>query len=188
MKKVIMALALVMLLSLSVLASAENDSVTTGSYKISFDIGLKHIDHTVIVDPPKETESLDGTKYTDFVINITNKTKKGLFPQSIIILLTRFDKEIKPITADQIILGLTSHGEKYSETAKRQIDGVEGTILVGDLTFMEGPITIDNSKMYQVYYYPASDPNHLVCKISSLFPWDKGTLQLLKTIHIEKVK
>ena len=42
-KKIILALALLILLSLSVMASAENDSVTTGPYKVSFDLGILKI-------------------------------------------------------------------------------------------------------------------------------------------------
>lgn len=32
-----------------------------------------------------------------------------------------------------------------------------------------------------------SDPKNPMVQITSTYPWNEGTLQLLKTIHVEKV-
>lgn len=173
MKKVLMALALMVFLS--VLASAENDSVTTGPYKISFDTGFARHDYSVNITPPKKTEELDGTKYVEYEINITNKIETQESPQRAYVTLTRYDKEMIFPTIDALI---------NPGGTKRQIDGVDGVIFVSELTNTRG-ITIP---IYTVLYYPAVEPTHLRCIISSFYPWDSGTLQLLKTIHIEKIK
>ena len=64
MKKVLVTLALMVLLSM--LASAENDSVTTGPYKISFDLGLNHSYYNVTVETPVLSETLSGERSTEY--------------------------------------------------------------------------------------------------------------------------
>lgn len=40
---------------------------------------------------------------------------------------------------------------------------------------------------YHILYGTAFDPSRVVVEIVSMYPWDEGTLQLLKTIHVEKI-
>ena len=63
--------------------------------------------------------------------------------------------------------------------AVRSIDGKRGGIASYEHRFPNGPINC-----YFANYYPL---NNLQAVISSTFPWDEGTLQLLKTVHIEKI-
>jgi hypothetical protein len=63
--------------------------------------------------------------------------------------------------------------------ASRKIDSTEGSIAsFEDMTLA--------SALYMVLYVPICD-NHLIANIITSYPWDEGTLQLLKTIHIEKL-
>ena len=39
---------------------------------------------------------------------------------------------------------------------------------------------------YDAVYQPTFDPSHTFVKIVTPCPWDEGTQQLLKTIHVEK--
>ncbi|NLI08246.1 MAG: hypothetical protein GX457_14315 [Thermotogaceae bacterium] len=41
--------------------------------------------------------------------------------------------------------------------------------------------------IYFSLYYPVFDPEMLEIGIVSYIPWNEGTLQLLKTIHVEKI-
>lgn len=66
------------------------------------------------------------------------------------------------------------------EVAPRTIDGSDGVVAAG---YLAGD-KIYNS-IYNVDIGPF--PRHLVCKIFSDYPWEEGTLSLLKTIHVEKV-
>jgi hypothetical protein len=68
------ALALIIILYFSGMVSAVPDSVITGPYAISFDLGLLHSSYEAVVTPPVNTELLDGTKVTEYVITINNNT------------------------------------------------------------------------------------------------------------------
>ena len=188
MKKCIFALALVMLLSLSVLASAENDSVTTGPYKVSFDLGVPHGTYTVTISEPKSTESLSGDKSTDYNVEIRNNTGLTNFA-----FVGIYDHEtIQPIPTSSDLENIIRNSfvdTQYAyntynvETANRVIDNSNGAIGSADVD-----VSGFKLKEYQAGYRPKFDPTHLYVIITSLMPWDEGTLQLLKTIHIEKVK
>jgi hypothetical protein len=52
------------------------------------------------------------------------------------------------------------------------------TVKVNSELFIDG---------YHAVYQPGFDPAHTVVEIFSKYPWDYGTLQLLKTIHVEKI-
>ena len=62
-----------------------------------------------------------------------------------------------------------------SATSKRTIDGRNGTI---------GSSKRDTFTLYVADWWVE---NNTSAAVSSSFPWDKGTLSLLKTIHVEKI-
>ena len=184
MKKVLLALALMVLLS--VLASAENDSVTTGPYKISFDIGFNHSDYNVTVNAPTETEDLSGNKSTVYKVTIKNNPRL-MNQQKIDITLTHFEKDQERLPIDMrakvFEIALLNINLYSNVDAKgRIIDGVEGIAASADLVYSGQKI-----KTVWANYYPAFDWKRLDCFIMSTYPWDKGSLQLLKTISIEKL-
>ena len=88
MKKVLLAVALMVLLS--VLASAENDSVATGPYMVSFDLGIPKSAYNVSISPPKESESLSREKSVEYSLKITNETGLGRFA---VIGITRYEQD-----------------------------------------------------------------------------------------------
>lgn len=53
---------------------AAPDNVTTGPYKVSFDIGLKKSDYNVIIKESNAVEGLSGDKWTEYYVNIADKT------------------------------------------------------------------------------------------------------------------
>jgi hypothetical protein len=80
--------------------------------------------------------------------------------------------------------------EKYSDDPRisglssgtRTIDGASGAIASMTMRF-------DSDNVFDVYqatYQAPFDPAHTLVEIFSSYPWDEGTLQLLKTIHVEK--
>lgn len=182
MKKVLLPLVLMVLLS--VLASAENDSVTIGPYKVSFDLGLNHSDYNVTTKEPTETEDLSGNKSTSSSVIIQNNTG---FMQKAVIQLTHYDTDQATPTIGELVtltkLSLIDMQDTSNvNVAARVIDGVKGVAASNDRIDWG-----DNAKQYWATYYPAFDSKRLRCMILSSFPWDSGTLQLLKTIHIEKL-
>jgi hypothetical protein len=54
------------------LVNAVPDSVVTGPYKVSFDLGLKSDEYTVNVTDPKITETLGGKKIAEYSVDITS--------------------------------------------------------------------------------------------------------------------
>jgi hypothetical protein len=178
--KIALILAIVIgFLAIPALAAPEN--ITTGPYKVSFDMGLANGTYDLNVSDPKKTESLSGNESTSYEMEISS----GI--ESAHISITEYKDKRGPLSAElrEELLGLTaaSAGMKDINTAKRTIDGVTGVIASGIV-----PSGFIDIKAYVATYNPSFDPRHIEVLLYSNYPWDEGTLALLKTIHIEKVR
>jgi hypothetical protein len=71
------------------------------------------------------------------------------------------------------------------KVAIRAIDNTSGAVASMDLVF--DPNQIDHIESYHVLYYAVFDPSHVTIEIMSYYPWNEGTLQLLKTIHVQRL-
>jgi hypothetical protein len=180
-KKVLMALALMVLLS--VLASAENDSVTTGPYKISFDLGFPKETYNITVMPRTKNEELSGTfdSYNVMIKNNTGPSRKLqiMISQNKIFSLIKL---LSPLEAaatmqDSIIKDMNRRGYKNIEASTREIDNTTGALGVGD----------DPSSGWTPYFASYYLLHEGLVILTSTYPWEHGTLQLLKTIHVENV-
>jgi len=185
MKKIIIPLIAIMLLAIPVLAVPEN--ITTGPYRISFDLGISKEAYLIEIKEPKQEESLGGHISTEYIIQITNKTGITHLLQ---IGLTKSVEATPVPTAEelrQILLYIAYNNKKLKNvvSATRIIDGSNGAIVSADFSTLALDYT---TKTFVAMFYPTIDSSHLSCLIISCYPWDAGTLQLLKTIHIEKVK
>jgi hypothetical protein len=49
------------------------------------------------------------------------------------------------------------------------------------------PNSIPRIEYYYIMYHAEFDPGHVLVEIMSYYPWDEGTLQLLKMIHVERI-
>jgi hypothetical protein len=180
----IFVLLLASLLCLATIASAVPDSVITGPYKISFDIGLTRNDYRVTVSTPLNTESLGGNKSIEYSIKMINNT--GATRAAFISLYCYEDQQII-LTPSELVGSfrdaLYDDNARNIDSATREIDGVSGAAASCDNYISN----LGYVKTYLAEYYPAFDNLHIKCMIASTYPWDEGTLQLLKTIHIEKI-
>ena len=114
-------------------------------------------------------------------MTIINKT--GLTRRATIILTSYETEQVIP-TQDEFV-----QGAKYTalqlddlydiESAGRKIDGHDGAVVAGKMR--SNGMEIDT---YSAMYFPSSTTNAVIV---SFYPWEQGTLQLLKTIHIEKM-
>lgn len=169
----ILSIVLAALICLPISALAVPDSVVTGPYNVSFDLGFSSYD--IVKDPIKNTETLEGNKYTVYSMTIYN----GSYRDSgiAIIGITEFEEDQKFPTNEAAV---KSFRTAYTGAATRSIDGTTGIITSSKL---DNGITI-----YLAIYHPTFDPKRLNASVISNYPWDEGTLSLLKTIHIEKLE
>lgn len=192
---------------------AEPDSVITGPYKISFDLGLNHSTYNITVNDPKTTESLAGIERTDYELQIFsgNKTKiksdfnkssfSNLTASDIARLFTTYDVRtatiaIKEFKEPKQVENAEDYEEALKQTdgdypdfrvASRKIDGGDGAVASISVIIDPNNPLGTSLTLYHIIYGKAFDPSHVLVEISSMYPWDEGTLQLLKTIQIEKI-
>ena len=117
-------------LSVSIVATAVPDSVITGPYKVSFDLGLTRNDYSVLVNDPREIGSSSGGKSIDYTISIKSNNYVG---QIVSIYLKHYEKDIEAPKADALAAKLNntwSFGliNLNPEVHTSMIDGVLGAI------------------------------------------------------------
>lgn len=154
--------ALVVLVFLQVIACAVSYNTTMGQYNVSFDMGSS--DYSITENPWKSTESLSGAEKRE-VGTITVRDDRN---REAVISIAHYEEAHSKFSLDG----------KSDTATTRSIDGVLGEIDSKEI----GGITL-----YWVFYYPAFDPEKLEVNIASYIPWNEGTLQLLKTIHVEEI-
>jgi len=198
-KKVLLALALIVLLS--VLGSAENDSTIAGPYNISFNLdGAKDsISYQVSPTEVSTSEDLSSDYKTTYYFNInisksSFRENEYLYNKIYIALIfsnstiptydeSYYKKEIYDLLSGPRAawcFGLFSYTDGFN-FAPRIIDGNQGYVGTGTHDVL---LSIP---AYAAIFNPPIDPVHVECRIFSEAGWDEGTLQLLKTIHIEKI-
>lgn len=161
---------------------ASPDSVVTGPYNISFDLGVNRSDYNISMAAPKIVETLGGDERTDYSVDIIDRKDKS---RTIKIFVKKTLEAGREATADvlETALELNNAGDSRIsgfKTATRTIDGAGGAIASA----------YNNAASVEVYlalYQPLFDPTHTLVELQSTYPWEEGTLQLLKTIHVEKI-
>ena len=168
-------IAIIALLALSLMPCiAEPESIITGSYNISFDLGLPKDAYTIDVKDPKETESLSGEKEIVYSLGIQSESDSD---QLAAFSMTEYVEKQPAASASP------SKMEEAMETlfpssariASRNIDGKNGVI---------AEYSAKDMTVYTILYYPNA---YLLATMMSTYPWDEGTLSMIKTIHVEKI-
>lgn len=176
MKLVNLAFALMLLFS-SVIANAVPEDVTTGSYKVLFDMGLSQTSYGISIDDPKDSETITGIPKTDHMINIRNKKGNSWAAISISKYRNPNPQPFINQPADVLDSILKNNYPGYSiDTGSRIIDGGNGSV---------GWVSKGQVMKFDAVYVAPFDPN-LIIYIQSTFPWDEGSRQLIDTIHIEE--
>lgn len=168
------SIAIIAFLALLITPSvAEPDSVVIGPYNISFDLGLPKSEYAIntdqIVEQPQNT--MGRTQYNLFIENVSDTNKSVTF------LLSDYEVPSSASFSPENSIEQLQKGQPLSATVKetRTIDGKGGVI---------GESEPGMEPFYLVIYFPTP---YLNVEIVSTYPWDEGTLSLLKTIQIEKV-
>jgi hypothetical protein len=170
-------LLMVMLVSIPNLAfGIPQDVGIGGPYLLSFDIGLD--DYDLTIKGPVETELLGGDKRTDYYIYITSNTK----PQIMLISLYNFGDIgpfLTPTDLEQMLREDILENATNIQTDTLSIDSVEGIIASYDMV-----VANQKTTFFGVIFQPFFDQGRSMVWIYSNFPWDQGTMQMVKTIHV----
>jgi len=142
-------------------------------------LGISKEAYRIEVKEPESSEALGGeaSETYSFVVLLNNTTPPSLFTfnihdqkQTVVPSTRRVYLNINEIEA----LGLSG-----VQGAARQIDGKDGVVCSG--------FDLLNGKMHTTYFADYYLSNNEKVFIYSDVPWDEGTLQLLKTLHIDKI-
>jgi hypothetical protein len=197
--------AILVLLALCMAAPclAEDQSVTTGPFKITFDLGIPKASYSINVSAPQTTYSpvprgiwsyigddvysfeqlytkleLDHMTYR---VNLTNNTNAKMF---ISITLKDFRRDQVSYSPNELASIAKSIMEQMPQVRDvqefgRMVRGANGGMASGKIDIGDGFYR----DIYLVIYIP--DPRSEVSIIST-YPWDEGTHQLLKTIDVQR--
>jgi hypothetical protein len=180
MKRIVLLSVLIMF-SLSFIVNAAPDSAITGPYKVSFDLGLENnSDYLALSTDPITSEALSGDKYTEYSMGIFSK--KG----EVTITIKNIEEKLPIINGpawNQFLISETKDDPQISNfhSSQRTIDGVASA--VASFSQHDSGSVVEK---YWAMYQPLFDQPHTTVNMISTFPWDEGTLNLLKTIHVEK--
>ena len=175
--KVILALLAICLIAPCL---AEPQTVTTGPYTISFDLGISNKSYLVNVSTPKTNESVAGDISTEYQVELQNNT--GIARMATF-NITEYQKNQTLPTPDEMGSILKYALEQLPkirdvQTNSQIIDGVNGSIASG--TFDGYGLSLE---AYVIMYNPTP---RLSVVLTSTYPWDEGTSQLLNTTHVAK--
>ncbi len=182
MKSIAIIAFLILLMTSS---NAEPDSITTGPYKVTFDLGIPKEAYRVEIADPATRES----SHNECDITLVKEHDPSLNHETGILCITLSSPktEHKIIYTQDLLVKLWeddfSRSTNYynTEVAGRKIDGYEGIIARGTIRAIDGP---DMDSYWGVYDSPIT-----FVKLGSVhpFPWEEGIMRLIKTIHVEKI-
>lgn len=172
----ITSLILAALMCVSMSTSADPDGMMIGPYNVSFDLNTSDKYDVGIIQKPEVMEGYGGDEFLRCSFRIAsekNEDHAASIQLEAVKRETSYD-ELKS-RLDNLPLPL--------DVFDRVIDGHPGVCGVGH------GVGVGGTDMHIALYCPPVSPEGFaatVCTIASTLPWDEGTLQLLKTIHIEK--
>lgn len=172
---------------ISSMALAIPESAILGPYEVSFDSGFVKSDYNMSIKKPTFDEMLSGTNCTVYSLEIINKTVSlNRASISIVTLENATHQGISSSDIKENLISINS-GPHISDirSSERNIDGSDGAIVSGIMDFdMNGTtILID----YYHAMYPLTFDSSSMVEIVSFYPWNEGTLSILKTIHVERL-
>jgi hypothetical protein len=139
-------------------------------------MGFKYSKYIVSANAPIETETLGGEKFSLNFVTIRNVSSLEFAS----IMLIQYEEEQAFPTPNTEAASDAARDVTGTiiETATRTLNGVTG---VAESYYKNG------ATVYYANYHPAFDPKRMNVSILSTFPWDDGTLSLLKTIRVQKL-
>lgn len=171
-----------MLLALIPPVIAEQENLILGPYEVSFDLGIEDLTNWVVNEPIK-SESMDGNlTFAKYSANSGTLTE------------SQFYSELKRLGRSPSIGYATIQITQYNSTEDESVNGTKTMIqtvvpriskrIIDGRNGYIGSRTTGTVTSYVADWWVENNTSAL---ITSTFPWDEGTLSLLKTIHVEKI-
>jgi len=197
--------AILALLALFIVAPclAEEQEVTTGPFKISFDLGIPRESYSVNTSAPKATYSpvprgiwsylgndvySFEQRYTTLELDHTtykvNLSSNANAERLITITLKDFRRDQVSYSPSELASIAKSMMEQMPQVrdiqeSGRMVRGLNGGMASGKIDIGDGFY----EDIYLVIYIPDA---RLEVSIVSTYPWEEGTHQLLETIYVQK--
>lgn len=148
----------------------------SGPYFLSFDMGLPSTDYTINETGPYKYQQQNGS-ISVFEVHISSNIK----PQVTLISMQISEDNPSLLTANELEQMIHNEIENATDirTATLVIDNSVGVLASYNLT-----VANISMKSYSAIYQPSFDQGRSLVVISSNFPWDQGTSQLLNTIQV----
>lgn len=166
--------------------NAVPDSVVTGPYKVSFDLGLPQGAYSVTENAPVMDETMGGDERAEYSVTISNKSTSNKFITISLISVKNLDLSLATSSImEDVLRGNSADDPRISgfKSDSRIIDGMNGAIASMNMELDSGRVL----SVYNAIYQAPFDPKATMVNILSSYPWNEGTLQLLKTLHVEKI-
>jgi hypothetical protein len=139
-------------------------------------MGIPMASYKIEISYPAEPESHGGGNQTVYSVAIANANTTGKFRMASIQLIEYAETQIIPAPEEikqELSRGSKEIGASDIQSEVREIDGIMGAVSSG---------TASGNKAYLAEWYPS---NKLRVILSSNYPWEEGTMDLINTIHIE---
>lgn len=162
------------------------DSIITGPYNISFDLGLPDDTYVLLENDPVVEETLSGYNRTEYSIILANISDIYNFIKIYVISMgSKTPTQATSIMLEESLKKDYANDPSYFnfESGSRTIDNMPGAVASMESKSDSGQI----KTVYVAAYLAPFDPRSTIVNILSLYPWNEGTLKLLKTIHIDKI-
>lgn len=171
MKKLILILIMMLL---HMVVSAAHVSETMGPYKVSFDLPIEVKTNTSNTSI-EYGETFGGIGYTRYHLKYKNLTDDDILA---FLYIFHFNIGVdQSLDAETYKTILDEIGYPENNNYNREIDSYPGIVVVGDGVH----------SIHMMFFWEYYKDNHTLVRGYSIMPWEEGTLQLLKTIHIEKI-
>ena len=155
--------------------TAKQESISAGPYNVSFNLSTADPYYIKILQPAAK-ETYSGMPYTeyDIEINDTIPLKPGLNINRLVSIDISHFQGQEGFNAGDIARSLEPY-RAFITLYNRTIDDKAGFLEV---------ISIMGVNKFSFGY---SLDSQTVVAVSSMFPWEEGTMDLVKTFHVEEV-
>jgi hypothetical protein len=173
-------ITLILVIAATIPITAKQENISLGPYKATFDLNITEPYNTSFQD--QHSETYNGAPLTGYYVTYQNSSSK----EAMVIGVVHYEEQFDTKYEDDIKI-LKDYlaklcNDQDARIVDRKIDGHDGYLYVSNSCYPFNEAFIAHYWIDEVDGY-----GNTSCMILSTFPWNNGTLNLLKTIHIEEL-